>query len=132
LTEVGPPAQPRTLAAARDASHILTSTERGLLACTDDGRTWPAGRRFLLAGWADKATAMGVTPTRALAVTTDAGATWTTAKARADSAQAISASRTSGGTLEVIAVTDSGNTAEAQTSASRDEFSVEVYASAIW
>ena len=106
MIEVGLPAPPRTLAAARDASHILTSTERGLLACTDDGRTWPAGRRFLLAGWADKATAMGVTPTSALAVTTDAGSTWTTAKARADSAQAISASRTSGGTLEVDALTD--------------------------
>ena len=73
-------------------------------------RTWPAGRRFLgrrflLAAWVDKATAIGVTPTRALAVTTRRG-NWTTAKARADSAQAISASRTSGGTLEVDALTD--------------------------
>ena len=46
-------------------------------------RTWSAGRRFLgrrflgrrflLAAWVDKATAIGVTPTRATAVTTDAG-----------------------------------------------------------
>ena len=69
------------------------------------------GCRFLLAAWVDKATAIGVTPTSALAVTTRR-ATGTTAEARADAAQAISASRTSGGALEVIALTDSGNTAE--------------------
>ena len=78
---------------------------------SDQGATWarlPAAPQLLLAAWADKSTATGVTQTGALAVTTDAGATWTTSTGRVDSIQAISASRTRGGTLEVLVVTNSG------------------------
>jgi photosystem II stability/assembly factor-like uncharacterized protein len=77
----------------------------------DQGSKWarlPAAPQLLLAAWADDSTAVGVTGIGHLAVTTNAGATWTTAKARVDSAQAISASRTRHGTLEILVVTDSG------------------------
>lgn len=103
-------AEPRSLAAAPDGSRILATTASGVLLSQDDGTTWaplPAAPQLLLAAWADKTTAMGVTNTGHLAVTTDAGATWTTGTARVDSAQAMSAARASGGTLEVIVVTDS-------------------------
>lgn len=103
-------AEPSSLAAAPDGSRILATTASGVLLSQDQGTTWaplPAAPQLLLAAWADKTTAMGVTNTGHLAVTTDAGATWTTGTARVDSAQAMSAARASGGTLEVIVVTDS-------------------------
>jgi len=103
-------AEPSSLAAAPDGSRILATTASGVLLSQDQGTTWaplPAAPQLLLAAWADRTTATGVTNTGHLAVTTDAGATWTTGTARVDSAQAMSAARASGGTLEVIVVTDS-------------------------
>lgn len=103
-------AAPRSLAAAPDGSRILAITAAGVLLSSDQGATWaplPAAPQLLLAAWADKTTATGVTTTGHLAVSTDAGATWTTGSARVDSAQAMSASRATGGTLEVLIVTDS-------------------------
>jgi photosystem II stability/assembly factor-like uncharacterized protein len=104
-------AEPSSLAAAPDGSRILATTASGVLLSQDQGTTWaplPAAPQLLLAAWADKTTASGVTNTGHLAVTTDAGATWTTGTARVDSAQAMSASRTDGKTLDVLIVTDSG------------------------
>jgi len=82
LTEVDPPAQPRSLAAARRFAHLDQHRTRPAR-LPRRRRTWSAGRRFLgrrflgrrflLAAWVDKATAIGVTPTRALAVTTRRG-----------------------------------------------------------
>lgn len=104
-------AEPRSLAAAPDGSRILATTGNGVLISTDQGATWmplSGAPQLLLASWADKTTATGVTTTGHLAVTTDAGATWTTGTAKVDSAQATSASRDSGGTLEILVVTNSG------------------------
>ena len=103
-------AQPRSLAAATDGSRILATTGNGVLLSSDQGATWaplPSAPQLLLAAWADKTTAIGVTTTGHLAVSSDAGATWTTGTAKVDSAQAMSASRATGGTLEVLVVTDS-------------------------
>ena len=110
-TKLAISAEPRSLAAAPDGSRVLATTASGVLLSRDQGATWaplPAAPPLLLAAWADKTTATGVTTTGHLAVTTNAGATWTTGTARVDSAQAISASRADGGTLEVLLVTDSG------------------------
>jgi photosystem II stability/assembly factor-like uncharacterized protein len=104
-------ARPSSLAAAADGLRILATTASGVMLSTDQGSKWarlPAAPQLLLAAWADDATAAGVTGTGHLAVTTNAGATWTTAKATVGSAQAISASRTRRGILEVLVVTDSG------------------------
>ncbi len=107
-TQPAIPAEPRSLAAAPDGSRILATTASAVLLSTDQGLTWaplPAAPPLLLAAWADKTTATGVTTTGHLAVTSDAGATWTTGTARVDSAQAMSASK-AGGSLEVLIVTD--------------------------
>lgn len=108
-TQPAMPAEPRSLAAAPDGSQILATTGNAVLVSTDQGATWtplPGAPQLLLAAWADKTTATGVTTTGHLAVTTDAGATWTTGTAKVDSAQAMSASRGEGGTLDVLVVTD--------------------------
>ena len=110
-TKLAISAEPTSLAAAPDGSRILATTASGVLLSSDQGATWaplPTSPPLLLAAWADKTTATGVTTTGHLAVTTNAGATWTTGTARVDSAQAISASRAEGGTLEVLLVTNSG------------------------
>jgi hypothetical protein len=103
-------AEPTALAAAPDGSRILATTATGVLLSSDQGATWaplPAAPQLLLAAWADKTTATGLTTTGHLAVSSDAGSTWTTGTARVDSAQAMSASRATSGTLEVLIVTDS-------------------------
>lgn len=104
-------AEPRSLAAAPDGSRILATTSSGVISSTNQGATWAplsGAPQLVLATWADELTAAGVTLSGALAVTVDAGATWTTASGRVDSAQAMSASRTSDGSLEVLVVTDGG------------------------
>jgi len=110
-TKLAIAAEPTSLAAAPDGSRILATTNSGVMLSQDQGTTWapvPAAPQLLLASWADKTTAIGVTNTGHLAVTADAGATWTTGRAKVDSAQAMSASRADGGTLDVLIVTDSG------------------------
>jgi hypothetical protein len=110
-TKLAITAEPTSLAAAPDGSRILATTSSGVMLSHDQGTTWaplPAAPQLLLAAWADKTTAIGVTNTGHLAVTTDAGGTWTTGKAKVGSAQAMCASRASGGTLDVLIVTDSG------------------------
>jgi hypothetical protein len=109
--QVAVAARPSSLAAAPDGLRILATTASGVMISKDQGSSWAplhAAPQLLLAAWADDATAAGVTGTGHLAVTTNVGTTWTTAKARVDSAQAISASRTRHGTLEILVVTDSG------------------------
>jgi hypothetical protein len=104
-------ARPSSLAAAPDGSRILATTASGVMLSTDQGSSWAPLHRappLLLTAWADNSTAAGVTGTGHLAVTTNAGTTWTTAKARIQSAQAISASRTRHGTPEILLVTGSG------------------------
>jgi len=104
-------ARPSSLAASPDGSRVLATTASGVMFSTDQGSKWarlPAAPPLLLAAWADNSTATGVTRTGHLAVTTNAGTTWTTAKARVQSTQALSASRTRHGTLEILVVTDSG------------------------
>jgi hypothetical protein len=108
-TEPAIAGEPSSLAAAPDGSRILATTATGTLLSSDQGATWgplPAAPPLLLAAWADKSTATGVTTTGHIAVSSDAGATWTTGTAKVDSAQAMSASRATDGTLEVLIVTD--------------------------
>jgi photosystem II stability/assembly factor-like uncharacterized protein len=103
--------EPASLAASPDGSRILATTASWVLLSSNQGATWsplPGAPQLVDAAWADNDTAAGVTRTGRLAVTTNAGATWTTAEARVHPAQAISASRTLGGTLEVLVVTDRG------------------------
>jgi photosystem II stability/assembly factor-like uncharacterized protein len=110
-TKLAIAAEPTCLAAAPDGSRTLATTASGVLLSQDQGATWaplPSAPQLLLASWADKTTAAGVTNTGHLAVTTDAGRTWTSGRAKVDSAQSMSASRASGGTLDVLIVTDSG------------------------
>jgi hypothetical protein len=110
-TKLAIAATPTSLAAAPDGSRVLATTNSGVLLSQDQGTTWaplPAAPQLLLAAWADKTTAIGVTNTGHLAVSADAGATWTIGRAKVDSAQAMSASRADGGPLDVLIVTDSG------------------------
>lgn len=104
------PTEPRALAASPDGSRILATTASGVLASRDHGTTWTpvGGAPFLLAAWADNTAVAGVTPSGGVAVSTDAGATWTTGSATVGSApQALSASRAAG-RLEVLVVSESG------------------------
>jgi hypothetical protein len=105
------PAQPASLAAAPDGSRTLATTASGVMLSKNRGASWApltTAPQLLLAAWADQTTATGITNTGHLAVSTDSGETWKTGAGRVDSAQATSASRTSGGVLEVLVVTDSG------------------------
>jgi photosystem II stability/assembly factor-like uncharacterized protein len=100
--------EPRALAASPDGSKVLATTTAGLLVSKDQGATWaplPSAPGLLLVAWADNKTAAGVMRTGALAVTTDAGATWKISTAKVTSAQTMSASRV-GKTLEILVVTD--------------------------
>jgi photosystem II stability/assembly factor-like uncharacterized protein len=100
---------PTSLAAAPDGSMVLATTASGLMMSMDQGATWaaqPAAPQLLVAAWADKTTATGITDTGHLAVTTNAGTTWTIGAGRVDSVQALSASRTSSGVLEALVVTN--------------------------
>jgi photosystem II stability/assembly factor-like uncharacterized protein len=100
--------EPRSLAASPDGSKVLATTAAGLLLSKDQGATWaplPKAPALLVAAWADNKTAAGVTRTGALAVTTNAGKTWTTSKGKVTSIQTMSAARV-GKALEILVVTD--------------------------
>jgi hypothetical protein len=104
-------AEPRSLASSPDGSQVLATTNQGVLSSTDGGGTWvplASAPRLFLTAWADAKTVVGVSTEGRLAISADAGRTWRTDLATMSNGQAISASRTKTGQLEILAVTDTG------------------------
>jgi len=104
-------AEPRCLASSPDGSQVLATTNQGVQSSTDGGRTWvplaSAPSLFLIA-WADAKTVVGVTTAGRLAISADAGRTWRVDLAPVSNGQAMSASRTKAGQLEILVVSDTG------------------------
>ncbi|OLT17540.1 hypothetical protein BJF80_16675 [Serinicoccus sp. CUA-874] len=99
-------APPRALAASPDGT-LLATTQAGLLASTDDGATWSTltpPEPAVLVAWADTSTVVALTTGGRIATSTDAGKSWTLGATVLGEAGALSAGRTSDGSLEVIAV----------------------------
>lgn len=104
-------AEPRSLASSPDGSQVLATTNQGVLSSSDGGRTWvplASAPRLFLTAWADATTVVGISTEGRLAISADAGRTWRTDLATMTNGQAISASRTKTGQLEILAVTDTG------------------------
>jgi photosystem II stability/assembly factor-like uncharacterized protein len=104
-------AEPHSLASSPDGSQVLATTDQGVLSSADGGRTWlplASAPPLTLAAWADAKTIVGVTTQGSLVISANAGRTWRTNLAALANGQAISASRTKNGQLEILAVTDTG------------------------
>lgn len=72
------PSPPRDLAAGPEGT-VLATTEPGLLASADRGRTWQTvstPQLLVTAAWAGPRTSVGASTTGVLMVSRDAGATW--------------------------------------------------------
>jgi len=101
--------EPRCLSSSSDGSHVLATTNQGLLSSTDGGGTWApvvSAPPLFLTAWADAKTVVGVTTAGNLATSADAGRTWRTDLASVSNGQAISASRDKAGQLEILVVSD--------------------------
>ena len=99
-------APPRALAASPDGT-LLATTSAGLLRSTDDGATWDTltpPEPAVLVAWADASTVVALSTGGRIATSADAGKSWTLGAAVLGEAGALSAGRTSEGSLEVIAV----------------------------
>jgi len=99
------PAEPRTLAASPKTGRLLATTAQGLLASSDNGATWSPlhpPETAVLAAWADESTIVVITTSRRLATSTDAGATWTVHPNRLGAVEAMGATRSRDGALEVL------------------------------
>ncbi|MFZ1285813.1 MAG: exo-alpha-sialidase [Candidatus Phosphoribacter sp.] len=110
-TEHALPGAPSSLAASPNGAQVLATTNQGVLSSTDGGATWAAlasAPPLFLTAWANSKTIVGVTTKGGLAVSEDAGRSWTIGAAKVTSAQAVSASRTPAGLLEFLVVTNSG------------------------
>ena len=102
------PAAPRVLSSDPRGRLLLATTERGLLASTDTGRSWAAAKGaplLLLVAWADPETVVGVAPDGTVFLSRDATATWVATGRTKPAPQAMSASMTPTG-LEILIVTD--------------------------
>ncbi|WP_298887807.1 F510_1955 family glycosylhydrolase [uncultured Serinicoccus sp.] len=101
-------APPRTLAASPDGT-ILATTEAGLLRSSDAGVTWvrlTPPQQAILVAWVDASTVVALSTVGRVATSTDAGQSWSLAATILGEAGALSAGRTSDGSLEIIAVVD--------------------------
>lgn len=102
----------RSVAASPDGAKVLATTADGVVESADYGSTWrPAAKSplLLLVAWADPKTAVGVTPQGAVAVSTDAGVSWTLGPATVGAdPEALSATRGADGRLEVLVATSKG------------------------
>jgi photosystem II stability/assembly factor-like uncharacterized protein len=104
-------AEPRCLASSPDGSHVLATTNQGVLSSTDGGRTWvplASAPPLFLVAWADAKTVVGVSTEGRLAISADAGQTWRTDLATVSDGQAMSARRDKAGQLEILVVSDTG------------------------
>lgn len=105
------PAPVRSLAASPDGARVLATTEQGLLASPDHGRTWttiPDTPLLLLVAWADDTIAVGITPAGQVSISTDAGGSWQDTQHTLAGPEALSANRTPSGGLEILAVASAG------------------------
>jgi len=108
-TQGGLTAEPRALASAPDGSHVLATTDQGVLSSTDGGKTWAplaSAPALFLTAWADAKTVVGVTTKGGVVISVDAGQTWKPELAKVTSGQALCASRDKAGVLEILIVTD--------------------------
>jgi len=99
------PAEPRNLAASPRTGRLLATTAQGLLASSDNGATWTSlhpPETVVLAAWADESTIVVITTSARLATSTDAGATWTLHPKSLGAVEAMAATRTRDGALEVL------------------------------
>ena len=104
------PAEPRSLASDPTGTHVLATTERGLLVSQDRGATWSQASGaplLLLVAWAGGKTVVGVAPDGTIAMSDDAAKTWRTTGKAEPAPQAMSASVTTSG-VEILVVTEHG------------------------
>jgi photosystem II stability/assembly factor-like uncharacterized protein len=105
--ELHPPVAPYALAAAPDGAVLLATAASGPVRSTDAGATWaPVEGAPLLqvVDWAEGQTVAGVTPEGTIAVSDDAGATWTERAGVGGPPQAVAASPLPDGSLRVLVV----------------------------
>lgn len=106
-SDVAIPAPPHSLAAAPGTGTVLATTERGLLASSDRGRTWEQlapPELLIVVAWADDRTIVGAGVDGRLHTTRDGGATWSTGSTRIGQVVAVGASVTPDNTVETLMV----------------------------
>ncbi len=93
------------LALRPSGQDVLATSTEGLLLSTDGGARWdavPSAPPMVLLDWADQDTVVGISDTGAVHVSTDAGSTWQEREQLDSAIQAMSASRTTEGDLELL------------------------------
>jgi photosystem II stability/assembly factor-like uncharacterized protein len=109
-TDLTPPADPYALAASPDGQVLLATSQRGPVRSTDAGATWQpvAGAPLLqVVDWADAANLVaGVTPDGQVAVSADAGATWSVHGQVDGPLQAVAAAGDAAGGLRILLVNE--------------------------
>lgn len=101
------PVEPHSLAASPDGTHVLATTQQGLLRSVDAGSTWsPAEGAPILqvVDWADGDSAVGVTPTGVVWSSADRGQTWQEA-GRLDAAPEAVTASSEGDRMRLVVVT---------------------------
>lgn len=105
---VAAPVQPFALASTPQARTVLATSQDGPALSTDAGKSWSMLQEAPLlqvAAMADARTIAGITPDGTVATSEDAGATWSVRGSLAGPPQAVAATRTADGALQVVAVT---------------------------
>lgn len=94
------------LAASPQSGTLLATTQAGLVRSGDDGATWEPlspPEAAVLVAWADDQSVVAVTVTGRVAISEDAGRTWTLGPQSIGQASTLSAQRAPNGVIEVIA-----------------------------
>ena len=101
------PAEPHTLAASPEGTHVLATTRQGLLRSTDTASSWAFvdGAPLLqVVTWIDGVSAIGATPAGVVWSTADGGVTWQEMSELGAAPEAVAAS-SSGDKVRVVVVT---------------------------
>jgi hypothetical protein len=101
------PGEPHTLAAAPDGTHVLATTQQGLLRSTDAGSSWSRveGAPLLqVVDWAD-GTAVGVDPAGTVWTSTAAAGTWQQRARLGADPHAVAAAASDNGDVRIAVVT---------------------------
>lgn len=109
--ELDPPVAPYALTASLQGDVLLATSETGPIRSVDAGRSWALleGAPLLqVVDWADGDRVVGVTPEGSVAVSDDAGSTWTRRGTVAGAPQAVGALAATDGSLRVLVVTGTG------------------------
>ena len=96
------------VAASPDGTALLVTSQDGVARSADGGGSWARADAAPLlqeVAFADAGTAVGVTPDGILFVSDDAGSTWTEQGSTGGPPQAIAATRTAEGTVDVVVAT---------------------------